>query len=94
MAGLLTDVLRRGLPTRNDRLHEDRVLIFDERNQIDVVLASDHEDALATITLAVRVLQDIQQSASLDVEDDIFEPDLGRRRPGFFEAYEGRRRFF
>jgi hypothetical protein len=31
MVGLLTEVLLRGLPTRDDRLEEDRVLILDVR---------------------------------------------------------------
>ena len=69
----------RGLPTRDDRLQEDRPLILDERHQIHVVLASDDEDALAAVTLGVRVLQDSEQVASLDVEDDFFEPDAALR---------------
>src|SRR5882672_7753277 len=77
--GLLTEVLLRGLPTRDDRLEEDRVLILDERHQIHVVLSSDDENALAAVTLGVRVLQDIEQVASLDVEDDFFEPDAALR---------------
>ena len=77
--GLLTEVLLRGLPTRDDRLQEDRVLILDERHQIHVVLSSDDENALAAVTLGVRVLQDIEQVASLDVEDDFFEPDAALR---------------
>ena len=55
------------------------MLILDERHQIHVVLASDDEDALAAVTLGVRVLQDIEQVASLDVEDDFFEPDAALR---------------
>ena len=51
------------------------MLILDERHQIHVVLSSDDENALAAVTLGVRVLQDIEQVASLDVEDDFFEPD-------------------
>jgi hypothetical protein len=51
------------------------VLILDERHQKHVVLASDDEDALAAVTLGVRVLQDVEQAASLDVEDDVLEPD-------------------
>jgi hypothetical protein len=77
--GLLTEVLLRGLPTRDDRLQKDRVLILDERHQIHVVLSSDDENALAAVTLGVRVLQDIEQVASLDVEDDFFEPDAALR---------------
>src|SRR5260221_13600515 len=77
--GLLTEVLLRGLPTRDDRLEEDRVLILDGRHQIHVVLSSDDEKALASVTLGVRVLQDIEQVAPLDVEDDFFEPDAALR---------------
>jgi len=55
------------------------VLILDERHQIHVVRSSDDENALAAVTLGVRVLQDIEQVASLDVEDDFFEPDAALR---------------
>ena len=79
IVGLLTEVLLRGLPTRDDRLQEDRVLVLDERHQVHVVLALDDEDALASVTVRVRVLQDIEQVASLDVEDDFFEPDVALR---------------
>src|SRR5688500_17034259 len=77
--GLLTEVLLRGLSTRDDRLQEDRALILDERHQIHVVLSSDDEYALAAVTLGVRVLQDIEKIASFDVEDDFFEPDAALR---------------
>jgi hypothetical protein len=53
--GLLTEALLRGLPTRDDRLQKDRVLILAERHQIQVVLASDDENTLAAVTLGVRV---------------------------------------
>jgi hypothetical protein len=33
------------------------------------------EDALAGITIGVRVLQDVEQVAALNVEHDILEPD-------------------
>ena len=56
------------------------MLILDERHQIHVVRSSDDENALAAVTLGVRVLQDIEQVASLDVEDDFFEPDAALRR--------------
>ena len=46
------------------------MLVLDERHQVHVVLAADDEDALAAVTLGVRVLQHIEQVASLDVEDD------------------------
>src|SRR5436309_15872982 len=77
--GLLTEVLLRGLPTRDDRLQEDRVLILDERHQIHVVLSSDDEDALARVTLSVRVLENVEQVATLNVEDDVLEPDAALR---------------
>ena len=47
--GLLTEVLLRGPPTRDDRLQEDRALILDERHQIHIVLSSDDENALAAV---------------------------------------------
>src|SRR5258708_544349 len=75
IVGLLTEVLLRGLPTRNNRLQKDRVLVFNERHQAHVIVASDEEDALAAVTLGVRVLQDVEQVATLDVEDNVLEPD-------------------
>ena len=50
------------------------MLILDERHQVHVVLAPDDEDALAGVTLGVRVLQDVEQVASLDVEDESSNP--------------------
>ena len=63
MVGLLTQVLLRGLPARDDRLHQDRVLLLDEGHQIHVVLSSDDENALAVVTLGVRVLEDVYDLA-------------------------------
>ena len=60
---LLTEVLLRRLPTRDHRLQEDRVLILNER-RIHVVLTSDDEDALAGVTVRVRMLQDVEQIAA------------------------------
>jgi hypothetical protein len=37
------------------------VLVLDERHQVHVVLAEDDEDALADVTVGVRVLQDVEQ---------------------------------
>jgi hypothetical protein len=34
--GLLTEVMLRDLPTRDDRFQEDRVLVFDERRRSSV----------------------------------------------------------
>jgi hypothetical protein len=49
------------------------VLVLDERHQ--VVLASDDDDALASVTLWVRVFQNVEQVAAFDVEDDVLEPN-------------------
>src|SRR5262245_51100446 len=67
--GTLHQVLLRGLPTRDDRVQEDRVLIF------DVGLRANDEDALPCVTVGVRLLQDVEQIAALDVKDEILEPD-------------------
>jgi hypothetical protein len=67
MVGLLTEVLLRGLPTRDDRVQEDRLLVLDERHQVHVLLALD-DDALAGVTVRVRVLQDVEQVPTLDVK--------------------------
>jgi hypothetical protein len=40
MVGLLTEVLLRGLPARNDRLQEDRVLVFDDPRRFARGIAS------------------------------------------------------
>ena len=54
------------------------MLVLDERHQVHVVLASDDEDPLAGVS-RVRVLQDVEQVATLDVEDDFLEPDVAIR---------------
>src|SRR4029453_1205148 len=54
MVGLLTQILLRGLPARNDRLQEDRLLVLDKRHQVDVLLAPDYEDSLAGVTVRIR----------------------------------------
>src|ERR1700680_2363968 len=66
MLGLLTEVLLRRLPARDDRLQEPRVLVLDERHQVHVVLALDDADALAGVPVGVRVFQDVEQIATLD----------------------------
>ena len=55
------------------------MLVLDERHQVHVVLAPDDEDALAGVTVGVRVFQDVEQVATLDVEDDVLEPDAALR---------------
>src|SRR4051794_41047345 len=79
MVGFFTDIVLRGLPTRDDRLQEDRMLVLDERHQVHVILTLDDEDTLARVTLGVRVIEDVQQVPALDVEDDVLEPDAALR---------------
>ena len=43
------------------------------------ILALDDEDALAGVTAGVRVLQDVEQTATLDLDDDVLEPDAALR---------------
>jgi hypothetical protein len=61
-------VLLRRLAARNDRLQEDRLLVFDERHEVDVILALNDEDALANVAVGVRKFQDIGDVAALDVK--------------------------
>src|SRR5258705_2282822 len=79
MVGLLTEVLLRRLPAWDDRLQEHCVLVLDERHQVNVVFALDDEDALAGVPVGVRVFQDVEQVATLNVEDDVLEPDAAIR---------------
>jgi hypothetical protein len=51
------------------------VLVFDERHEVHVVIVANDEDALTGISFAVRVFQDLQEVAALDVEHDVLEPD-------------------
>ena len=39
-----------------------------------VIVASDDEDALARVTVGVRVVQDVEQVATLNMEDDVLGP--------------------
>ena len=55
------------------------MLVFDERHQVHVVIAPNYEDALASVTAGVRMFQDDEQIAPLDVEDDVLEPDAALR---------------
>jgi hypothetical protein len=55
------------------------VLVLDERHQVHVVLAPDDEDALAGVTVRIRMVKDVEQVAALDVEDDLLEPDAALR---------------
>ena len=44
------------------------MLVLDERDQVQVVLTLDDEDPLAGVTFGVRVLQDVEQVTTLDME--------------------------
>jgi hypothetical protein len=46
VAVFFTEVFLRGLPARDDRLQEDRLLVLDEQHQKHVALAPDDEDTL------------------------------------------------
>ena len=50
------------------------MLVLDERHQVHIVLALDDEDALAGVPGGVRVVQDVEQVATLNVEDDVLDP--------------------
>jgi hypothetical protein len=76
---LLTEVLLRGLPARDDRFQENRVLVLHDGHQVHVVLAPDDEDALASVPIGVRMFQDVEQIATLDVKKDVLEPDAALR---------------
>jgi hypothetical protein len=47
--------------------------------KVHVVLVLDDEDAVAGVPVRVRVFQDVEQVATIDVEDDVFEPDAAIR---------------
>jgi hypothetical protein len=51
------------------------VLVFHERHEVHVVLAPDDDDALAGVTVGIRVFPDVEQIAARDVKDDVLEPD-------------------
>ena len=55
------------------------MLVFDERHQVHVVVTPDDEDPLARVTIGVRMFQDVEQTAALDVEDDVLEPNAPSR---------------
>ena len=90
VVGLLTEILLRGLPARYDCLQEDRVLVLDERHQVHIVLPPDDEDTLASVTAGVRMFENVEQVAPLDVEDDVLEPDAALR-PSFRSSRRPRR---
>ena len=43
------------------------MFVLDERHEVDVLLATDDEDALASVTVGVRMFQDVEHVAALDV---------------------------
>ena len=55
------------------------MLVLDERHQLHAVLALNDEDALEGVPVGVRVFQDVEQVATLNVEDDVLEPDAAVR---------------
>ena len=47
----LLQVLLRGLATRNDRLQGNQPVVFDEWDEVHVIVTLDDEDPLTTISL-------------------------------------------
>ena len=63
------------------------MLVFDEGDEVHVVLAPEDEDALAAVAVGVRMFQDVEHVAALDVEDDVLESDsLGSEAPDFTKS--------
>ena len=71
----LLQILLRGLPTRNDRLQDNQLVVFDEWHEVHVVVTLDDEDPLTAVSLLIRVFQDVQHVSLSDKEHDLFEPD-------------------
>jgi len=71
----LLQILLRGLPTRNDRLQDNQLVVFDEGHEVDIVVTLDDEDPLAAVSLLVRVFQDVEHVPLSEEEHDLFEPD-------------------
>ena len=46
-----------------------------ERHQVHIVLALHDEDTLAGVAVEVPILQDVEQVTTLDLEDDVLEPE-------------------
>ena len=55
------------------------MLVLNERHQVHLVLALNDEDALAGVPVRVRVFQNVEQVAALDVEHDVLESDAALR---------------
>ena len=51
------------------------MLVLDKRHRVHVGGPLNDEDASARVTIEVRVLQDVEQVAALDVEVDALAPD-------------------
>ncbi len=49
------------------------MLALDKWDQLHVILASDDEDAFAGVPLGVRVLKDVEQVPTPNVENDVLE---------------------
>jgi len=58
---------------RNDRLQKYFVLRFDERHQVRIPLNQNHGNLLPGITLLIRMLEEINLVARLNVKHHILE---------------------
>src|SRR5215471_10134767 len=72
---LLAKIPLRRLAARDDRLQEDELLVFNKGHKIHIVVATHHEESLTRIPLPIRVLDDVEHVAALDVEDHVLESD-------------------
>ena len=72
---LLARVLSRRLATRDNRFQKDEPLVSTNGTQIHVIITTDNEDPLAGVTPRVRVVKNIEQVATLDMKNDVFESD-------------------
>ena len=61
------------LSARNDGFQKDLVTSFDERHEVCVTLNQDDRDLLAGIARLVRVLEQIDLIARLNVEYHVLE---------------------
>jgi len=55
------------------------VFVLNERDEEHVLVPSDDKDPLAGVAVGMRVFEDVEKVAPLDVKDDILEPDIAVR---------------
>jgi hypothetical protein len=78
----LIQITPRCFAARDYGLEKEILFLFDKRYQVDVVVARDDENALPGVFRLVRVSQDVQQSASLDRNNNVLERNSALRLDG------------